>query len=372
MQLSQERARIRGTAMSTAIFAEHRVGWKSLSLWCRSLGTMLRSGVHLVKALKISGGQTADPSLQSAMKSVVDDLTNGEDIATALKNRDPYFPDLVTDMVQVAEQTGALPEVLAGLADHYENLLRLRKMFLSQIAWPLIQLGIAICVIAGLILILGLIADARGGKPIDVLGLGLFGVTGALIWLAYCIGTAAFVWIIYMFLVRGLRQKARIDGFLLRIPIIGDCMRSFAVARFSWAFALTQQSGMDVKTSLESSLKATSNGAFINAIPFVTVHVMEGEELTDALAQTQLFPPDVLEMIRVGEESGMVPETLQELGPQFEERARRSLTALTVAFAWLVWLFVAVLITFFVFRIALFYIGMITDAANGNFDAFDR
>lgn len=354
-----------------SLFAPH-IGWKSLSLWCRSLGTMLHSGVHLIKAMQISGGQTSDSKLQKVMDDVVVELKQGEDIATALKHQGEYFPDLVTDMVQVAENTGALPEVLAGLAEHYENLLRLRKMFLSQIAWPVFQLLAAIFIIAGLILLLGIIAESSGGKPFDVLGLGLFGVSGALTWLGYCFGTAALAWFVYQFLTRGMKLQSQVHGLVMKLPVVGDCLRSFAVARFAWAYALTQQAGMDIRPSLESSLKATSNGAFIAATPQVVGLVMEGEDLTDALASTKLFPKDVIEMVRVGETSGTVPETLQHLGPQFEDRARRALSMLTMVFAWLIWLFVAGLITYFVFRIALTYIGLINDAANGNFDAFDR
>ena len=346
-----------------------RVGWKSLAIWCRSLGTMLNSGVSLIKALQISGGQTADAQMQAIMRAVVTELKSGEDIATALKSQGDYFPDLVTDMVHVAENTGALPEVLTGLADHYENLLRLRRMFLSQIAWPMFQLFAAIFIIAGLIFLLGVVGQSTGGKAFDVLGLGLTGTTGALLWLWYCFGTMATLWIVYMFVVRGLRQQALIHGLLMKIPVVGDCLRSFAVARFAWAYALTQQSGMDIKPSLQASLKATSNGAFIAATSQIVTHVMEGEDLTDACQASRLFPPDVIEMIRVGETSGTVPETLQQLGPRFEERARRSLVILTSVFAWLIWLLVAAMIVFFIFRIALFYIGMLNDVASGNLDA---
>ncbi len=360
--------------MATKFLFEPQVGWKSLALWCRSLGTMLHSGVHLIKALQISGGQTADSRLMTVMKSVIDELKKGEDLTTALKDQGSFFPDLVTDMVQVAEHTGALPEVLTGLADHYENLLRLRKMFLGQIAWPVFQLLAAIFIIAGLIWLLGLVAGLSGGnsKPIDVLGLGLSGTNGALTWLSYCFGTMATGWIVYMFLTRGLRQQALIHGLLMKLPVVGDCLRSFAVARFAWAYALTQQAGMDIKASLEASFKATSNGAFVAATPMVTSLVMEGEDLTDACRATGLFPADVIEMMHVGETSGTVPETLQHLGPQFEERARRGLALLTTVLAGAVWLFVAILITFFIFRIAMFYINMLNAAASGNFDAFDR
>lgn len=340
-----------------------RIGWKSLSLWCRSLGTMLNSGVSLVKALSISGGQTSDRQLQRVMETVVDELKSGEDIATALKHQGDYFPDLVTDMVQVAEHTGALPEVLAGLADHYENLLRLRKMFIGQIAWPVIQLLMAIFIIAGLIFILGLIGDSSGAKPPDITGLGLFGTTGALTWLGYCFGSMFMAWMAYLFLVRGMQLKGRVDGLLLKLPVIGDCLRSFAVARFAWAYALTQQAGMDIKPSLESSLKATSNGAFIDATPMIVTHVMEGEDLTDACQATKLFPVDVIAMMHVGETSGTVPETLQRLGPQFEDRARRALTVLTMAFAGLIWLFVAGIVVYFIFRLFyMFYLGPLNEA----------
>lgn len=353
---------------SQPLFTPH-IGWKSLSLWCRSLGTMLHSGVHLIKAIQISGGQSSDAKLQRVMSDVVVDLKSGEDVATALKNQGDYFPPLVTDMVQVAEHTGALPEVLAGLADHYENLLRLRKMFLGQIAWPVIQLLAAIFIIAGLILLLGVIAESGGNKPMDMLGLGLFGASGALTWLGYCFGSMALAWFVYQFVTRGLKLQDRVHGLILKLPVIGDCLRSFAVARFAWAYALTQQAGMDVKPSLESSLKATSNGAFIAATPQVVGLVMEGEDLTDALASTGLFPRDVIEMVRVGEASGTVPETLQHLGPQFEDRARRALSMLTTALGWLVWLFVAGLIIFFILRFILWYVGLINDVANGNLDA---
>lgn len=349
-----------------------QASWKSLGLWCRSLGTMLHSGVNLIKALQISGGQTTNGRFEQVMRTVVSDLKQGEDFATALKNQGGYFPELVTDMVQVAEHTGALPEVLTALADHYENLQRLRRMFLGQIAWPVIQLVAAIFIIAGLILLLGMIGESSGAKPFDMLGLGLFGVKGALTWLGYCFGSAALVWLVYQFLIRGLKLQAGIHGLIMKLPVVGTCLQSFAVARFAWAFALTQQAGMDIKPSLESSLKATSNGAFIGATPQIVGLVMDGEVLTDALASSKLFPSDVIEMIRVGETSGTVPETLEHLGPQFEDKARRALSALTAAFAWLIWLLVAGLITFFIFRIALTYIGLINDAANGKFDAFDR
>jgi type IV pilus assembly protein PilC len=144
-------------------------------------------------------------------------------------------------------------------------------------------------------------------------------------------------------------------------------MRSFAIARFSWAFALTQQTGMPIAQSLEKSLRATSNGAYVAAIPQVSAAVNAGEDVVTALDETGLFPHDYLHIVRVGEESGTIPEQLDRLSPQFEDQARRSLSALATALGWLVWLAVAVFIVFMIFRLLFWYIGLLNAAREGTF-----
>jgi type IV pilus assembly protein PilC len=118
---------------------------------------------------------------------------------------------------------------------------------------------------------------------------------------------------------------------------------------------------MAVNRSLQGSLKATGNGAFIAQTPFITSAVMEGSSLTDSLAQSRLFPQEFLEMVSVAEESGTVPEALHRLSPQFEEDARRALKILTGAISVVVWLFVAGFIIFFVFKVVLTYLNVVND-----------
>lgn len=340
---------------------------KQLPPLCRSLGTMLDSGVSLLEALKVVAKQQQGLTT-TALTQIATDVRKGSDLASAFCEHGQYFPELMVDMIAVAEQTGALPEVLKGLSDHYENLLRMRKSFLGAIAWPVFQLLAAIFVIAGLILVMGWIQGSTAVENrFDPLGFGLFGETGALIWLTGCFGTLAAIVFGYFVAVRGFKQAKAIHTVLLAVPVVGNCLRSFAIARFAWAYALTQQAGMEIRASLEASLKATGNGAFQAAAPQVIAGVMAGEEFADALQSTSLFPEQFLQMVRVGERSGTVPETLQRLSPQFEEDARRSLTALTFAMGWVIWSMVAALIIFLIFRIMLTYIDMINKAANGEF-----
>ena len=336
----------------------------TVATFCRSLSTMLHSGVNILKAFQVAGGKSHHPKLKRISADIIDDLRKGCEVSTALEHQGKAFPELMIDLVRVADQTGSLPEVLKGLADHYDNLVRLRRTFLGAITLPIVQLLAAIFIVAALIWLLGMIASTNGGEPFDVVGLGLTGTTGALTWLGGCFGTAFLGAIAYFLLVNGLKGRAFVHSALLRIPVVGGCLRSFALARFSWAFALTQQAGMSINPSLESSLKATGNGAFAGMTPMVTAMVSAGEDLSFALSETKLFPREYLELVRVGEASGTVPETLERLSPQLEEQARRALSALTATLAWVIWGMVATMIIYFIFRIALMYIGLLNSAIN--------
>jgi type IV pilus assembly protein PilC len=336
-----------------------RIRWKPLAATCRSLGTMLQSGINIQKAFQFAADKTHDATCRRALSGVAQGIARGQDVTSAMREQGDAFPQLMVDMVGVAEQTGALPEILHSLSGHYENNLRLRSNFISAIAFPMFQLVAAILVIAGLILVLGWIADARGGEPIDPLGFGLIGESGAILWLTCTFGTLFGLFIAFKIISRSTSGKRLLDPWLLKVPVLGTCLRSFAIARFSWAYALTQQAGMAILKSIDSSLRATTNGAFIAAAPLVKSMVKAGEPLGDALRETHLFPEEYLHLVEVAETSGTVPEMLDRLSPQFEDQARRSLSGLVTALGWLIWLTVAAFIIFLIFSIVFWYLSLI-------------
>ncbi|MBS0260881.1 MAG: type II secretion system F family protein [Planctomycetes bacterium] len=341
-----------------------RISLKTLAILCKSLATMLHSGVPLLKTLEIASRKTGDAKCRRTLATIRDEIRQGTDMSEAMAQQQGYFPELTIDMVSVGERTGALPEVLEGLAGHYENINRLWRMLIGLIAWPLFQLVAAIFIVGFVILVLGWIAPTpTPGQPAhDILGLGLTGTSGAIKWFALSFGSIFGVVAIYYIGGTVFRSKRFFDALLMKIPVVGSCLRSFAIARFSWCYAVTQQTGMPIQHSLELSLKATGNGAFMGASAAVCEAVMNGEELSTALDDTRLFPEEYVSLVQVGETSGTVPETLQRLSPQFEEQARRSLVVLAVSVSWLVWLLVAGLIAFIVISFVLQYVKMINDA----------
>ena len=105
---------------------------KTLAILCKSLATMQHSGVSLLKTLEIASRKTGDAKCRRTIEAVREEVRQGTDIAEALRLQQGYFPELMIDMVSVGEQSGALPEVLDGLASHYENITRLRRMLIGR------------------------------------------------------------------------------------------------------------------------------------------------------------------------------------------------------------------------------------------------
>jgi len=337
-----------------------KLSLKQLAVVCRSLGTTLHAGVPVLKAVDLAAGKASQPALRAAMLDVSARIREGSQLSDALAAQNDLFPDLTVDMVRVAENTGMLPEVFKSLSNHYESNLRLMRDFYGQITWPMIQFFAAILIIAMLIFLMGVLGS--GPNQLDPLGFGLFGMPGALTWLGGWAILLVSLFVAYRLIASSKSVAAVLARSMMRVPVVGTCMEAFAIARFSWAFYLTQEAGMPIDQSLEASLKATANGAFVAATPQIVRNVQNGETLTQSLEESGLFPADFVQMVDVGENTGTVPETLDRLSPQFEDQARRTLRNLATAAGWAVWTLVAVFIIFLIFRIVFWYTGMINDA----------
>lgn len=336
---------------------------QALAGFSRSMARLLEAGVEVRKSLLTSGRQSGDRRLAPTVDQLRTDISGGHSLADALKARQPLFPDLFCALVSVGEQTGHLPEVFDSLAKYYDDRILLQRQFRSAAAWPIIQFIAAIGIIGLLIFILGILPPAgRDGKPFDVTGLGLAGTSGALTWIGgwAAIGTAGLLF--WKYSRNSFSGQQMLDPWLLQLPVLGSCLQAFAIARFAWCFALTQKAGMSIRPSLDCSLEAAGNGAFLAAGPGIWRHVSGGETLTDAFAQSGLFTTEFLQIVATAEESGTVPEQLDRLSLMFHDEAQRSMQRLTKVLSGLVWFLTAGLIVYFIFRIAMIYVGILNDA----------
>ncbi|MEZ6129362.1 MAG: type II secretion system F family protein [Planctomycetaceae bacterium] len=336
-----------------------QISARTLGPFCRSMSRMLSAGVEIRKCLKTSSRNSRDARLTETVNDVIRNVGKGDDLTSGFRLHEQRYPALFLDLLNVGELTGSLPEVFAALADYYEAHVKRMQEFRSQITWPVIQLVAAVLIIGFLIFLLGIIGESSPGQQTDILGLGLMGTKGAIIWFAAAFGGAFAVWFAYVFVTRTAAGRMALHPFLMTIPGIGYCMRTFAIARFSWCFALTQQAGMHLKPSLESSMNATANGAFIASTPGVWQMLSEGETLTDSLSLTTLFPTEYLQIVDTAEQTGTVPEALDRLSHTFDEDAQRAMSWLTAMLARVIWGLVACFIGFIVIRFVMQYVALL-------------
>lgn len=332
-----------------------RLSLGNLSEMCRTLRHYLHAGLTLRDAFRAMS-RKGRPAVRQVCDRISEGLEKGESLEDCLKQKEAVFPPLFVGLVVVGEHTGMLVEVFAELEKYYTLQLKLRRDFISRITWPVIQFVTATLVLAGMILILGLLA--RPGSTFDLLGLGLLGERSALIFLGTIYGTLA-VLAVFFYVVRGVLRHGAFDQFLLRVPALGPCMEAIALARFCMAMRLTMDTAMPIGQALALSLRGTANNAFAARVKPVQQAIRRGDDLVEALGETRLFPEEFMAALTVGEESGQVPEVMRRLAEQYFEESGRRLSALSTVAAYGVWLLVAAMIVTAIFRIALTYINEI-------------
>ncbi|HQX53671.1 MAG TPA: type II secretion system F family protein [Planctomycetaceae bacterium] len=342
-----------------------QISSQALAAFSRSMARMLEAGVEIRKSLQTSSRQSGDSRLTPSVERVQRSIAGGSSLAESLNEEGDLYPPLFRDLVNVGELTGTAPDVFASLARYYEARVAQVREFRAAIAWPVIQLVAAIGIVGLLIFVLGMLPSQQGGEPFDVIGLGLYGTSGAMTWFTGWLVGAAGLFFVWKFAANNTSGQMLLHPFLLQVPVIGKCMQSFAISRFSWCFALTQQAGMSIRPSLDCSLKATANGAFIAADALIWDELKSGESFTDALTASKLFPLEYLQVVDTAEQTGTIPEQLDRLSHLFDDEARRAMNRLTALFSGAIWLSVVILIIVFIFRIFMIYVGTMQDALKG-------
>lgn len=283
-------------------------------------------------------------------------IGEGESTAEALAACGGYFPPLACDLVDVGERTGRLDEVLLLLAEHYEHLLELRRVFLFGILWPAIQLGAAIGIIGMLIGILGAIgAKDFDGHPVDVLGLGFVGTSGVIAYLFLVGLLLGGITVLSMALLRGWLGPGPMQ-VAMRVPVVGHCLQTAALSRFAWTLSMSLDAGLDAMRALRLAMRSTQN-------IYYTVHhataesvLQEGREFHEALRATGVFPVEFLQALETAELAGSPGETLQRLANDYREQAKRAAKALTVAATFATWILFAGIMVTLIFRLFFIFI----------------
>jgi type II secretory pathway component PulF len=336
------------------MFFSSQIPTKTLVGLCQRLSTGLLAGVAARTVWAREAQQARGYAARNAATTVSQAVNRGDSMADSLAATGEYFPTLFREMTAVGEQSGKLGEIYQQLGEHYYAQIVLRRIFLASIAWPVLQLTIAILVVGGLIWAMGYIGRMTH-STIDILGFGLVGDRGLEIYASIVGAAVVFILVCVRAAARGLVWIRPVQYFIAAVPVLGSSLRTLALSRLAWSMCQTMNAGMEVRRALRLSLRSTHSAIFTDQIEPIDAAIGRGTSITAAFSKTGRFPPDFMDVVEVGEQSGRLVESMGQLSRQYNEQARAALVALTAIAGFAVWALVAALLVTLIFRLWGFY-----------------
>lgn len=320
---------------------------------CRRLRYNMAAGITVAEAFRLQSVRGSEP-LRSIASRIHLRLLRGDSLRAALK-AETAFPPLFLNLTAVGENSGQLVEIFAALERYYALQQQLLRKFRAQIILPVAQFILAVLLISLLIWILGVLSSTRGSTISGLFGLS--GAGGAGIFLGLVFGTIALLFFTVQLLSRRLRGQSQFHALLLRLPGLGPSLEAIALSRFTLALQMTLDAGMSITRAVRLSLQATGNPIYAAQAESAEVALRAGADLTLALSRTRLFSKDFQHILSVAEESGSVPEVMEQQHHYYQEEAERRLKVLAQMAGGAVWLLYAIFMVIMIFRMASVYFG---------------
>lgn len=310
-----------------------RVGIKDLVIFTRQFATMINAGLPLVQSLDILGQQTPKKGFAGRIKQVLADVEAGNTLADSLRKHPKLFTDLYVNMVAAGEAGGILDVILLRLAEYLEKAEKLRRKVKGAMFYPGTVLGFATIAIAVLLIFViptfaGFFTGAGVALPLPtqiVIGASHF----LLGWWWACLLGAGLV---FYLLKRWKATESGALGFdrlLLKVPILGNVVRKSSIARFSRTLGTLIASGVPILEGLEITARTSGNKVVETAVLDSRVSIAGGDTISEPLRKRDVFPPMVVQMINVGEQTGGLDEMLNKVADFYDSEVDSAVDAMT-------------------------------------------
>ncbi len=304
-------------------FGKARITTRDLVIFTRQFATMINAGLPLVQSLNILAQQTENKSLADVTRTVVYDVEAGNTLADALAKHPKAFPDLFVNMVAAGEAGGILDTILLRLATFLEKNDALMRKVKGAMVYPAVIFSVAGIAIAILLIFViptfqAMFASVNMELPLPTRI--VIAMSGILInyWWAILGGAG-----IGMFAFRQYYQtkggRKNVDRALLAAPVVGDLLRKSAVSRFTRTLGTLISSGVSILDGLEITAKTAGNMVVHDAVMESRQSIAGGETIAAPLARSNVFPPMVISMIAVGEQTGGLDEMLSKIADFYDE-----------------------------------------------------
>jgi type IV pilus assembly protein PilC len=311
------------------------VGHKDIVTFTRLFATMIDAGLPIVQCLDILQGQTDNKFFAAILRDVKESVEQGSTFSDALRRHPKVFDHLYVNLVQAGEVGGILDTILNRLAVYIEKAMKLRRQVRGAMVYPSIVIVVFIGVLA---ILLGFVIpgfqnmfkDFGSKDELPALTQGVMAVsrffTSHL--LIMFLGLTGFV-VAFSYAIRTPAGKKVFHKALLRAPVIGMVLRKIAVARFTRTLGTLLSSGVPILDALEIVAKTAGNVVVEEAILYARAKIAEGKNMAQPLLETNVFPPMVVQMVGVGEQTGALDTMLNKIADFYEEEVDVAVAALT-------------------------------------------
>ena len=347
-----------------SLLTHEKIRAKAFVAFVRQLGTLLNSGLPILKCLNLLETQYKAGILKKVLHRVVESVEAGSTFSDALLPFPKIFSPLFVNMIKAGEVGGVMDQILLRLADYYEKSYNLRSRIRSALIYPAFVLTLASLLFVFLVTII-IPRFAQLFREMDLplpaitrmmIGMSDF-LRGAWHFIVLCIIAAFFI---IQALLKNKKIRYLLDSFSLHLPIIGVIQHKVVIARLTRTLGTLLSSGVPILQALLIVRETASNMVFSRALSLVHDSVKEGQSLVEPLQKGGVFPPLVLGMVRVGEESGSLAEMLIKIANQHDDEVQNMIAGLTSLLEPILIVFLALIVGFVVLAIFMPLISIIT------------
>jgi type IV pilus assembly protein PilC len=336
--------------ISIPFFERKTIKGKTLMIFTRQLATLIDAGLPLLRGLTVLAKQEPDPVLRKVIVNLAETVQGGGTFSESLAGHPRIFSKLYVNMVKAGELGGVLELVLLRLAEFQEKAQKIKNKVVSAMFYPIIVLIIAILILGFLLVFIvpkfeAIFADMLGGKPLPVLTQFVIGAsTMVKSNIFIIIGAIMGLVLLLKFLGKTTKGRFILDSLKLRAPLFGDLTRKSSISRFSRTLGTLVTSGVPILQALTITRETAGNSVVANAIMKVHDSVKEGESIVHPLEVSGVFPPMVISMIDVGEETGQLPEMLLKIAEVYDDEVDNTVSGLTSLLEPIMIVFLAVVV----------------------------
>ena len=309
------------------------VSTKDLAIFTRQFATMISAGLPLVQCLDILAKQSSKPSFGRVIGEVTREVESGSTLADALGRHKTVFDDLFRNMVAAGEAGGVLDEILMRLATYIEKADALKRKVQGAMVYPTVVLTVALGATAFMLIFIiptfaKMFSDFGGELPLPTKIVLLLSNGLQMLWWAIILAmiAAGFAFSRYYATDGGRRT---VDAMMLKLPVLGDVLMKGAVARFTRTLGTLIASGVPILAGLEITARTAGNKIIAEAIMTARASIREGETVAAPLQASGVFPPMVVQMISVGEQTGALDEMLTKIAVFYEAEVDTAVDTMT-------------------------------------------